>query len=108
MTQGFIDESSHLDASLDSLIQHKANVRREAGLQPVRQFRLNETGGVTQPVHAQLLFLVGAHHGDEDLGVLQVSGDLGSGNRHSLDPRIAQLEQDGLTGHLTDNFGNTG
>jgi hypothetical protein len=43
-----------------------------------------------------------------DLGVLQVAGHLRARDRHALDARVAQLEQDGLAGHLAHNFSNTG
>ena len=84
--------------------------RREVAmyLAVVAELRLHVPRRVLQAVHAQVLLLLGPHDGDVDLGYLQVRRHLGTGDRHVLDARVLQLEQDRLGGHLADDLGHAG
>ena len=54
----------------------------------------------------ELLFLLGAHDGDEHLRVLQVGGNLGARDRDALHARVFEVEQDGVGRGLADYLGH--
>ena len=72
---------------------------------PLGDLGLQEAGGVLQAPQAQLLPLVVAHHGDVDLGVAEVGGDLDAGDGHVADAGVLQLREDGHADDLADRFG---
>jgi len=103
----FVDQSGHFDGVLHALVLHELDGGDESRTHPLAEFRLHEPGRALQGVHADILLPFGAHDRHVHLGVLHVAGHFGTSHRHHFDARVAQFEQDGLAGHLSNNFGNS-
>ena len=78
----------------------------KSGFHPSRQLGLNKAGSMVQAVKTQLLFSGGTHHGNKDLGVLQIAGNFRSGDRNPANSWVFQLKEYGLAGDLANHLGD--